>query len=277
VLARIVDEALLEDLGPGDVTTDSIVPGETLGTAEIRARESVVAAGAEAAALVFRRLDPGVLATGAEDGARIEPGGLVMEIKGRARALLTGERTALNLLGRLCGIATMTRRYVDAARAGASRPPEIADTRKTTPGLRLLEKGAVAAGGGVNHRFGLWDAVLIKDNHVDLAGGIREAIRRAREGAGARPIEVEVRSLAELSEALEARAEMVLLDNFTPEALSEAAGLARGRAKIEVSGGVTLEKIPAIAALGVDRISVGALTHSVACADLTMRITTWKR
>jgi len=272
LLARLVAEALHEDLGPGDLTTRSIVPEGMEGAAVIRTRAPVVVAGAGIAILVFRRLDPElVVCARAEEGASLPAGASVLELRGRARALLSGERTALNLLGRLSGIATLTRRFIEAA---APHRPEISDTRKTTPTLRVVEKYAVAAAGGVNHRFGLWDAILIKDNHVDLAGGVRQAIERARAGAEGMQVEVEVRDLRELREALQAGADAVLLDNFPPASLAEAVNLARGKAKLEVSGGVTLETIPSIAALGVDRISIGALTHSAASADLTMRITT---
>lgn len=271
LLARVVAEALREDLGPGDVTTQAVVPAALRGTGEILARDRTIVAGIDAAAMAFRLLDPeAVLETDTADGREVRAGGRILSITGRAGALLTAERTALNFLGRLCGIATLTRRYVEAA---LPHHPAIADTRKTTPTLRLLEKHAVAAGGGANHRMGLWDAILIKDNHVDLAGGVRAAIERARAGAPGMAVEIEVRDHAELEQALEAGAEAVLLDNFDHADLAGAVARARGRALIEVSGGVTLERIPALAALGVDRISIGGLTHSAPAADLTMRIT----
>jgi nicotinate-nucleotide pyrophosphorylase (carboxylating) len=273
LISRVAAEALMEDLGPGDVTTESIVPADLRGMAEIVTREPVVASGADVAVAAFVRLDPGCrVEMAAEEGARIASGGDLLRVAGRARALLSGERTALNFLGRLCGIATYTSRFVEACNG---RRIEIADTRKTTPTLRLLEKRAVAAGGGANHRMGLYDAFLIKDNHVDVAGGIANAIARARAGSPpGTPVEVEVRSLSELDEALECGAEAVLIDNMSGEQLREAVGRVRGRALVEVSGGVRLEAVPMIAALGVERISIGAITHSVPAADLTMRIKT---
>jgi nicotinate-nucleotide pyrophosphorylase (carboxylating) len=274
LLRRLAAEALLEDLGPGDATTTAVIPAGLRARGEILARRPLVASGVDVAAACFLILDPEAeIVFAAREGDAVAAGGRLLEVKGRARALLSAERAALNFLGRLGGIATLTRRYVEAAGTGRAA---IFDTRKTTPGMRALEKRAVAAGGGANHRSGLWDAVLIKDNHVDLAGGIGRAVARAREGTGGRlPVEVEVRSLAELREALEAGADAVLLDNFTPRALAEAVSAARGRALVEVSGGVGLDSVREIAALGVDRISVGALTHSAPAADLTMRITTW--
>ncbi len=274
LLARVVAEALREDLGPGDVTTAAVIDADLLARAEILARSEIVLAGLDAAILCFRRLDPGVEAVpAAREGEVIPPEGAVLRLSGRARALLSAERSALNFLGRLSGIATMTRRFVEAARP---HTVAIMDTRKTTPTLRALEKYAVAVGGGMNHRFGLWDAILIKDNHIDLAGGVAAAVTRARAASPAsRPVEVEVRSLDELKEALEAGAGVVLLDNFSLESLEKAVRIARGRALLEVSGGVRLDSIGTIAAMGVNRISIGALTHSAAAADLTMRMKTW--
>ena len=273
LLARIVAETLREDLGTGDVTTNAIVSEDLNAWGEIRCRTRIVVAGVEAAVRAFRLLDPDLqVEFAAADGDSLEPHARLLEVRGRARALLSAERTALNFLGWLSGIATLTRRYVEAA---APHSVAISDTRKTTPTLRILEKYAVAVGGGLNHRFGLWDAVLIKDNHVDLAGGVRAAMARLRETTGLRtPVEVEVRSMEELRDAIESGAEAVLLDNFAPGALAEAAALARGKTLIEFSGGVRLEMIPQLAAMGVDRISIGALTHSAPAADLTMRITT---
>jgi len=229
----------------------------------------------DAAILTFRSLDArAAVLSAARDGDLLDAGDRLLEIAGGARAILSAERTALNFLGRLCGIATLTRRFVEAS---APHRAVVADTRKTTPTLRPLEKYAVAVGGGGNHRMGLYDAVLIKDNHVDLAGGIAPALARAREALGGRlPVEIEVRDVRELAEAIEAGADAVLLDNFAPVDLPGAVALARGRTLIEVSGGVRLENVAEIAALGVDRISIGALTHSAPSADLTMRITTWK-
>lgn len=276
ILARFVAESMLEDLGPGDITTSAIVPEETRARGEIRAREPIILAGIDAAILGFRLLDPSVeILEAQEDGSRLPADSLALRIAGSARALLSGERTALNILGRLSGIATMTGLFVDAA---GGHPVRVSDTRKTTPTLRLFEKYAVAVGGGENHRFGLYDAILIKNNHVDLAGGIAAAVRSAREKAGGdRSLEVEVRSQAELDEALQAGADAVLLDNFDMRELEAAVGKARGKALVEVSGGIRLDSVAAIAALGVDRISVGALTHSAPSANLNMRMTTWTR
>jgi len=271
LLARAVAEALQEDIGPGDVTTAAIVPDGLAARGEILSRGSIVVAGLEAAAATFRQLDPACrVDLASSDGEKVGPGGMLLSVEGSARALLSGERTALNFLGRLCGIATLTNAFV---RAAGSSGTVISDTRKTTPGLRALEKHAVAAGGGTNHRLGLWDALLIKDNHVDLAGGVAHAIALARaEATRPGPVEVEIRDLAELEEALRAGAEAVLLDNFSASDLREAAARARGRTLVEVSGGVKLDQVAGIAALGVSRISVGALTHSAPSADLTMRI-----
>ncbi len=275
VLAGVVFEALREDLGPGDVTSESVVPEDLRARAEVRARAAVVVAGIDAALLAFRCLDPGVqVFFAARDGDDIADGGLLLDVGGRARALLSAERTALNFLARLSGVATLTRRFVTAA---APHRAAIADTRKTTPTLRALEKYAVAVGGGANHRLGLWDAVLIKDNHVELAGSVRAAVERARRVVQGRlPVEVEVRNLEELEEAIEAGADAVLLDNFDLPELASTVRRARGRAFIEVSGGVRIETVQEIAALGVDRISIGALTHSAPAADLTMRVATWQ-
>jgi len=270
LLVRAVIEALQEDLGPGDVTTIAVAEADGRARAEILSRGQVVVAGIEPASMAFRLLDPDSrILHAARDGERIEPGGSLMRIAGRAAALLSAERTALNFLSRLSGIATLTRKFVDAA---APHATAIFDTRKTAPGLRLLDKSAVVAGGGTNHRAGLWDAILIKDNHVDLAGGVGRAISLARAKWPGAAVEVEVRSLAELDEALDAAAETVLLDNFGPPEIAAAVSRVRGRALVEVSGGVGLETVGEIAAMGVDRISVGALTHSAPAADLSMRM-----
>jgi nicotinate-nucleotide pyrophosphorylase (carboxylating) len=275
VLTRIVAESLMEDLGPGDVTARFVVEEAAMARAEILARAPMVIAGLDAALLAFRLLDADLeVFFLSSDGEKAGDGDRLLEVGGRARALLSAERTALNFLGRLSGIASLTRRCVEAA---SPHPVAISDTRKTTPGLRILEKYAVAVGGGSNHRFGLWDAILIKDNHVDLAGGVGAAVSRARERTeGSLPVEVEVRSLEELEEAIDAGTDGVLLDNFSLEDLELAVKKARGRALIEISGGVRLDSIPSLAALGVDRISIGAITHSAPAADLTMRMKTWK-
>jgi nicotinate-nucleotide pyrophosphorylase (carboxylating) len=275
LLARIVAEALQEDVGPGDITTESTVPATIRCLATIETRQSIVVAGLEVALQVFKQLDGELqVRRTMTDGDSAEPGDVLLELIGNARSLLTGERVALNLLGRLCGIATLTRQFVESA---AGSKMEIADTRKTTPGLRALEKYAVALGGGTNHRFGLWDAVLIKDNHVDLAGGIAAAVKAARAALPAETtIEVEVRDVKELATAIDAEADMALLDNLTPQDLVKATELGRGRIKLEVSGGVTIDRIEEIARQGVDRVSIGALTHSAQASDLSMRMTPWK-
>jgi nicotinate-nucleotide pyrophosphorylase (carboxylating) len=268
----IVRAALLEDLGRGsDLTTDAIVEPERRAHASIVARRGGVVAGLPVAFLAFRLLDEGAETIArADEGERVEPGAVVAEISARARAILTGERVALNLLARLSGIATVTRRLVDLV---AGTGAKIADTRKTTPGLRALERYAVACGGGTNHRFGLDDAVLIKDNHLVLASSIRAAVAAARAHVGHMiKIEIEVESLEQLREALAQPIDAVLLDNMTPAQLAEAVRIADGRVVTEASGGVTAENVAAIAASGVDVISVGALTHSAPALDFSLEI-----
>ncbi|HET9438144.1 MAG TPA: carboxylating nicotinate-nucleotide diphosphorylase [Gaiellaceae bacterium] len=269
-LERIVQAALAEDVGVGDVTTDATVPADAVGTAELLVKEPGVVCGLEVAEATFRALDPdGRFEALADDGDSVEPPAVVARITGSQRALLTGERVALNFVGRLSGIATLTRRYVDAVDGtGAS----VLDTRKTTPGLRGLEKHAVACGGGRNHRFGLDDAVLIKDNHLRAAGSLRAAVELVRE-ATELPVEVECETLAQVGEALELGVDAILLDNMTPPQLRDAVALTRGRARLEASGGVTLETIRAIAETGVDEISVGALTHSARSLDVSLELT----
>lgn len=265
----IVRAALVEDLGrAGDVTTDAIVPAEARLEGVIASRQDGVIAGTAAAALAFALIDPAVAVTVERaDGARVRPGDTVIRLSGPARAILTAERVALNLLCRLSGVATATASLVDAARPhGKAR---IVCTRKTTPGLRALEKHAVRAGGGSNHRFGLDDAVLIKDNHVAVAGGIVPAIERARAHAGHLvKIEVEVDTLDQLREALSVGADAVLLDNMGPEMLREAVALIDGRALSEASGRINRDTVGSIAASGVDLISCGWITHSAPIIDL---------
>ena len=268
LIEPLVRAALVEDLGrAGDVTTEAIIPAEATARAAIVARQPGVVAGLDLAALAFELIDPRlVFQAHVADGDAVKPGTELATISGPARGLLTGERVALNFLGRLCGIATATAAVVDAVRPHACR---ITDTRKTTPGLRAVEKYAVRAGGGSNHRFGLDDAVLIKDNHVAVAGGVAAAVQRARAAVGHLvKIEVEVDTLAQLEQALAAGAEVVLLDNMSLDDLRTAVALCKGRAITEASGGVTLETAPAIAATGVDLISLGWLTHSVRVLDL---------
>jgi len=257
---------LAEDVGDGDVTTEAVVPADARLDASLLLKEQGVVCGLAQAEEVFRALDPDVeFEQLVRDGTAAS--GEVARVSGNARALLTGERTALNLLGRLSGIATLTRRYVDAvAGTGAT----ILDTRKTTPGLRELEKLAVRAGGGNNHRFGLYDAILIKDNHLRLGGGIARSVESARRTG--LPVEVECESLDDVRDALAAGADTILLDNMSPAQLREAVLLVDGRAKTEASGGVTLENVRSIAETGVDFISVGALTHSARSLDVSMEV-----
>jgi nicotinate-nucleotide pyrophosphorylase (carboxylating) len=269
--------ALTEDLGrAGDLTTDAIVPCDQQARARIVAREEGRVAGSTVAGRVFTLLDSALtVAATIGDGSDVEAGGTILELEGSARAILTGERTALNLLGRLCGIATATRNMVAAARDTGA---DIVCTRKTTPGLRLLEKHAVRCGGGANHRFGLDDAVLIKDNHVALAGGVARAIEAARRRVGHTvTIEAEVDTLEQLNEALATGVDIVLLDNMTPDQLREAVRRCHGRTVTEASGGITAETVHDVAATGVDLISVGALTHSVRALDISLEVSPRKK
>src|SRR5689334_3199733 len=255
---------LAEDFGEGDLTSDAVVPQDVTAEAAILLKERGVVCGLDVARAVFAELDPNVrFDPSAEDGDQTD--GEIARLEGRARALLGGERLALNLLGRLSGIATLTRRYVDAV---AGTGAEILDTRKTTPGLRLLEKYAVRCGGGRNHRLGLYDAILIKDNHLRLAGSIGAAVARAK-SAGV-PVEVECDTLDQVREALAAAADRILLDNMLLPDLREAVRLAAGRTPLEASGGVTLDTVRAIAETGVDFISIGALTHSARSLDVSL-------
>jgi nicotinate-nucleotide pyrophosphorylase (carboxylating) len=260
LVERAVAAALEEDLdAAGDITTDAIVPAEAQGEASIVARQDGVVAGLDLAEAAFKALDPEMrFIRLVQDGARVERGGTIATVAGKTRGLLTGERTALNFLGRLSGIATLTAAYVKAVEGTGAR---IACTRKTTPGLRAFEKYAVRAGGGVNHRFGLYDAVLVKDNHIAAAGGLTRALERLRTRNG-RVVKIEVDTLDQLREALRFPIDAVLLDNMAVETLRQAVKLAAGRVTVEASGGVTLETVREIASTGVDLISVGALTHS---------------
>jgi len=266
----IVVNALVEDLGrAGDLTTDAIVPAETRATAQLVARAAGRLAGMDVALCAFRCLDPRIeVEIHSRDGSAVKAGDLLAILRGAARPLLSAERTALNLLGWLSGIATETSRIVSVI---APWPARVVCTRKTTPGLRALEKYAVRAGGGSNHRFGLDDAVLIKDNHRVIAGGVSEAIRRVRRHVGHMvKIEVEVDTLAELEEALALKVDAILLDNMPVEMLREGVGMARGKAITEASGNVTPESAPAIAATGVDLISIGWITHSAPSLDVAL-------
>jgi nicotinate-nucleotide pyrophosphorylase (carboxylating) len=269
-LERAVYAALAEDVGEGDVTTEATVDSEAVGTAELVLREAGVVCGLGAAEAVFRALDPDVsFEPLVEEGAVVDRPGVVALVSGPERAILTGERTALNFLGRLSGIATVSRRYVDAV---AGTGVAILDTRKTTPGLRALEKYAVACGGGRNHRFGLDDGVLVKDNHLRASGSIETALEGLR-AATDLPVEVECDTLEQVSEALDAGADAILLDNMTLDELRAAVALAGGRARLEASGGITLENVRAVAETGVDEISVGALTHSARSLDVSLELT----
>jgi nicotinate-nucleotide pyrophosphorylase (carboxylating) len=264
----LVARALEEDLGAGDITTESCVPEDVIARASGVARTELVACGIPVAARVFHALDPAVrFEACVAEGARVEPGTVLFAVEGRARSLLTAERVALNLLQRMSGIATETARYVAALPPGAKT--RITDTRKTTPGLRLLERYAVRRGGGHNHRNDLSSAVLIKDNHIVAAGSLAAAIARARARAPhTSKIECEVDSLDQLDDALAHGADIVLLDNMDTPTVVEAVRRTRGRALLEASGGITLSRVNELASAGVDAISVGALTHSVRAADI---------
>jgi nicotinate-nucleotide pyrophosphorylase (carboxylating) len=268
LIAPVVRLALAEDLGrAGDVTAQACIDADAVLRARFVARKPGVVAGLDCARLAILELDPGAAFVFlAADGQAVAAGQAAAKVEANARALLSAERTALNLLGRLSGVATLTRAYVDAVAGTQAR---IADTRKTTPGLRHLEKYAVRCGGGVNHRFGLDDAILIKDNHIAACGGVGEAVRRARAAAGhLTKVEVEVDGLDQLEEALAHGPDVVMLDNFSLADLRRAVARTAGRAVLEASGGVSLETVAAIAATGVDVISVGALTHSASVLDI---------
>lgn len=270
-LSKIVDRALEEDLGHGDLTSSAIFPKEAPVRAIILAKEAGVVAGLPVAELVFQKLDGNLRWTpGKQDGERIAPGEVAAELRADVRAVLGGERVALNFLQRLSGIATAASRFAAAVR---DLPVTVLDTRKTAPGLRLLDKYAVRAGGARNHRFGLYDGVLIKDNHIQAAGGIPCAVSAARQYVppGAK-IEVEASSLREVGEAVAAKADIILLDNMSLQEMRDAVRLIAGQAMVEASGGVTLENVREIALTGVDFISVGALTHSVKALDLSLEV-----
>ncbi|MDA8164299.1 MAG: carboxylating nicotinate-nucleotide diphosphorylase [Desulfobacteraceae bacterium] len=262
---------LREDIGFGDLTTEAIFPPDQAGEAAFVAKDTFLAAGLEVAARVFqlRNADVSVLKL-APDGTRAAPGDVLLEVVGPVADLLQAERVALNLAQRLCGIATLTDRFVERVRP---LPVRIVDTRKTTPGLRVLEKYAVRAGGGHNHRFGLADGILIKDNHIAACGSIAEAVRRVRARAPhTLKVEVEAATLAQVEECLGCQVEIIMLDNMTPAAMREAVALVAGRALVEASGGITLANVREAAEAGVDLISVGALTHSAPACDISMRL-----
>jgi nicotinate-nucleotide pyrophosphorylase (carboxylating) len=268
-VVELVRRALVEDIGSGDVTSELCIPADLNAIGRVIARQTLTLAGVELIPLVFEELAPGDcdVELKREDGARLKSGGEIAIISGPARVLLAGERTVLNFVQRLSGIATLTSAFVEAVKGLDCR---ILDTRKTTPGWRWLEKRAVAAGGGVNHRMGLYDAVLIKNNHIRAAGGVREALERTQ--GAALPVEIEVRTRAELDQALDWGATHLLLDNLPPEEAREWVRHIAGRATVELSGGITLETVRAYAQSGADFISVGALTHSAPAADINLRL-----
>lgn len=277
--SRLIDLALAEDVGGGDVTTLSCVEAQTRAEARVVAKEALVLAGTDVFHEVLLRVDPSLeVLLEAKDGARLQPGDVAVRARGSARALLTAERTALNFLQRLSGVATLTARMADAL---APYPgTRLVDTRKTTPGFRALEKAAVRAGGGKNHRDNLADGVLIKDNHIEAAGGIPKAVERAREAAHhLLKIEVETTTLEEVEQALGAGADVILLDNMDDELLTKAVALVRAhndasgrRVLTEASGNMSLERLPRVGKIGVDLVSVGALTHSARAVDLSMNL-----
>lgn len=272
MLEPLLRQTLLEDLGrAGDLTSNLIIPAEERAHLRLVAREAGVLAGMDLARLAFKLMDPDIqFTTLLQDGARLQPGVALATVEGPARAILSAERTALNFLGHLSGVATATARIADAIRPYGT---QVTCTRKTLPGLRMVQKYAVRVGGGSNHRYGLDDAILIKDNHVAVAGGVRAAVERARQAAGHMvAIELEVDTLDQLKEGLEAGARIILLDNMSPELLREAVAIVDGRAVTEASGRVTPESAVAIAQAGVDYIAVGAITHSVAVLDIGLDV-----
>lgn len=272
LLDSLCDRALAEDLAGGDITTAALVDPSARAVGRALAKTPLVLAGGDVFARVFYRVDPGVRVEQlVADGARAEPGSVLFVVEGATAALLMAERTALNFVQRLSGVATLTADFVKAVPPGHRL--RIVDTRKTTPGLRALERAAVRAGGGINHRNDLGSAVLIKDNHIAAAGNVTEALGRARAATphGSK-LEIEVETLAQLDEALAAGADVVLLDNFRPADIATAVGKARDKALVEVSGGVTVDRIPELARAGVDVVSVGALTHSVRAADISLEL-----
>jgi nicotinate-nucleotide pyrophosphorylase (carboxylating) len=269
-IVACIKRALEEDIGPADATTDSIVPAHALSSGQIIAKQPGIIAGLDVAAAAFRLVDERIVFTPlVAEGAAVTNRQPLADVAGPARGLLTAERTALNFLGRMSGIATLTRRFVDAV---AGTRAVILDTRKTAPGLRLLDKLAVRRGGGQNHRIGLYDMILIKDNHIDYAGSLAEAVRRARAAHSGLEIEVEARTLEDVGAALELHVERILLDNMTLPEMRSAVLMAGGRAKLEASGNVTLDTVRAIAETGVDYISSGALTHSVKVLDVSFDV-----
>jgi nicotinate-nucleotide pyrophosphorylase (carboxylating) len=268
-ISNCITRALEEDIGPGDITTNTIVPADASLLGRIVAKQDGVVAGLEIAKQVMLALDQRVTFDAqVEDGAKVTSGTVLANVEGPARALLTGERTALNFLGRMSGIATLTRKFVDAV---SGTRAVILDTRKTAPGLRATDKLAVRLGGGQNHRTGLFDMVLIKDNHIDFAGSITAAVERVRASKTTLEIEVETRTLDNVREALALGVDRILLDNMSAATMREAVGICEGRAKLEASGNVTLDNVLEVAGTGVDYISVGALTHSPVVFDVSLK------
>ena len=268
LISDYIQRALEEDIGPGDVTTNAVVPADASLRGRIVAKQAGVVAGLEAAREVMRALSDRIrFVTKITDGSKVTRGTVLAEVEGPARALLTAERTALNFLGRMSGIATLTRQFVDAV---STTTATILDTRKTAPGLRLTDKLAVRLGGGQNHRTGLFDMVLIKDNHIDFAGSITAAVERVRASGTTLEIEVETRSLDDVREALRLEVRRILLDNMSLETMREAVAICEGRAKLEASGNVSLANVLEVAETGVDYISVGALTHSPPVFDVSL-------
>lgn len=273
LIDALIDLAFAEDIGDGDHTTLSTIPADAMGRQHLLVKEEGILAGVDIARRVFERYDPSLKMTVMiGDGSRVKPGDIAFVVEGPVRSLLVTERTMLNIMQRMSGIATMTARYQERLKGLKAK---VLDTRKTTPGMRILEKEAVRIGGGANHRIGLFDMILIKDNHVDFAGGIPNAVSRARaylkEKGKDLKIEVEVRNTDEIRQALDAKVDRIMLDNFTPERTAEAVALIDGAAEIESSGGITLDTLRAYGEAGVDFISVGALTHSVKGLDMSFK------
>ncbi len=273
LIDALIDLAFAEDIGDGDHTTLSTIPADAMGRQHLLVKEEGILAGVDIARRVFERYDPSLKMTVMiGDGSRVKPGDIAFVVEGPVRSLLVTERTMLNIMQRMSGIATMTARYQERLKGLKAK---VLDTRKTTPGMRILEKEAVRIGGGANHRIGLFDMILIKDNHVDFAGGIPNAVSRARaylkEKGKDLKIEVEVRNTDEIRQALDAKVDRIMLDNFTPERTAEAVALIGGAAEIESSGGITLDTLRAYGEAGVDFISVGALTHSVKGLDMSFK------
>jgi len=271
IIHEVVAAALAEDIGPGDITSELCVPPDRETQGQLVAKEAGILSGLEVAEECFRQLSPAVaFYAHKQTGDQFAAGDIIAEVVGPARALLAAERTALNFLQRLCGIATLTRQFVDAIKGTDAI---IVDTRKTTPGLRVLEKAAVRAGGGQNHRFALYDAILIKDNHIRIAGGVTPAVKAARDGASAHlKIEVEATTIDQVHAALEAGADIIMLDNMSMEMMRQAVEIIGDRALTEASGGVALDNVAQVAATGADLISVGRLTHSAPAIDISLEL-----